>query len=147
MAVDTSTIHATAVLVGPRAALMRGPSGAGKSRLAWQLLHSALPFTRLVGDDYVHVEARAGRLLVRPAETLAGLIEMHGLGIRRLPYEPLAVAGVVVDLDASDDERLPPPAAEKVEISGVTLPRLAVAAGADALQMVLAYLRTAANGD
>ena len=38
---------------------------------------------------------------------LAGLIEVRGLGIRRLPYEPVAVVGLVVDLAAPDGERLP----------------------------------------
>jgi len=146
MAAETSTIHASAVLVGPKAALIRGPSGSGKSNLAWQLLNSPLPFTRLVGDDRVHIEARGGRLLLRPAENLAGLIEMHGLGIRRVPCEPLAVAGFIVDLAAADAERLPPEQAAQTAVSGVTLPRLAVAAGADALPIVLAFLGTAAGG-
>ena len=146
MAAGSSTIHASAVLVGPKAALIRGPSGSGKSKLAWQLLDSTLPFTRLVGDDRVYVEAQAGRLLVRPAEGLAGLIEMHGLGIRRVPYEAMAVAGFVVDLAAADAGRLPADQARQDAISGVTLPRLAVAAGADALPIVLAFLGTAAGG-
>ena len=88
---QSSTIHASAVLVGARAVLIRGPAGSGKSRLALALIQAggtgALPFTRLVGDDRVHVEAAHGRLLVRPAETLAGLIEVRGLGIRQVPFE------------------------------------------------------------
>src|SRR5262245_25653584 len=105
------TIHASAVLVGARAVLIRGPAGSGKSRLAMALLRvgtsGMLPFTRLIGDDRVHVEPAHGRLLIRPADRLAGLIEVRGLGIRRLPYEPLAVAGLVIDLAAVDSERLP----------------------------------------
>src|SRR5674476_414176 len=57
MAADTVTIHASAVLIGPKAALIRGPAGSGKSQLVWDLLQSALPFTRLVADDRAHVEA------------------------------------------------------------------------------------------
>src|ERR1700719_3482526 len=105
------SIHASAVLVGARAVLIRGPSGAGKSRLALALLRAAESgrpgFARLVSDDRSHLEAQHGRLLVRPAPELAGLIEVRGLGIRRLPYEPVAVVGLVVDLAASDAERLP----------------------------------------
>ena len=52
-----------------------------------------------------------GRLLVRPAEHFAGLIEVRGLGLRRVPFEPVAVVGLVVDLAAADAERLPQPAA------------------------------------
>ena len=140
------TIHASAVLIGAKAVLIRGPSGAGKSHLAWALLQSPLPFTRLVGDDRVHIEVRAGRLLVRPSAALAGLIEMHGHGIRRVTHEPVAVVGLVVDLAAADAERLPAAAAGRAELAGVTLPRLAVAPGGDALQMMVAYLGTSAAG-
>jgi HPr kinase/phosphorylase len=141
------TIHASAVLVGARAVLIRGPSGSGKSTLAFALVRagSTLPFARLVGDDRVHVAAAHGRLLVRPAETLQGLIEIRGLGIRRLPFEPLAVVGLVVDLDAPA-ERLPEPESTVAEVAGVTLPRLAVAPGADPLSLVYAALRTADSG-
>ncbi len=141
----SQSIHASAVLIGPKAALIRGPAGAGKSQLAWQLLQGALdgslPFSRLVADDRAHVEAVAGRLLVRPAKELAGLIEMRGLGIRRLPYEPVAAVGLVVDLAAADADRLPPREAGKTVINGVTLPRLAVAAGQPALPLVWAFLQ------
>ncbi len=141
----SATIHASAVLVGARAVLIRGPSGAGKSRLALELIMQArtghVPFARLVGDDRVHVESAGGRLLVRPAETLAGLIELRGAGIERLDYEPSAVVGLIVDLDAADAERLPDK--RKTEIEGVTLPRLAVSRGVAPLPIVLAILTSA----
>jgi HPr kinase/phosphorylase len=123
------SIHASAVLVGPHAVLLRGPSGAGKSRLALELIQAApSKFTRLVADDRVYVETAHGRLLVRPAPSLAGLIEVRGLGIIRLPYEPVAVATLVLDL-GSPTERMPGEAAVHTSIEGVKLPRLAVAAG------------------
>jgi HPr kinase/phosphorylase len=106
-----ATVHASAVLTGARAVLIRGPSAAGKSRLALALLQSAqsglLPFARLVGDDRLHLEAHHERLIARPPAALAGLIEVRGLGIRRVPYEPAAAVGMVVDLAATDTERLP----------------------------------------
>ena len=34
----SASVHASAVLVGDRAVLIRGPSGAGKSRLAFDLI-------------------------------------------------------------------------------------------------------------
>ena len=139
------------MLIGAKAALIRGPAGSGKSRLVWDLVSAAaqgaLPFARLVGDDRVHVENRAGRLLVRPAQALAGMIEIHGLGIRRVAFEPMAVIGLVVDLAATDAGRYPEPEAAKSTISGITLPRLAVAAGMGALPLVLATLRTPSAGN
>jgi HPr kinase/phosphorylase len=143
----SSTIHASAVLVGPKAVLIRGSAGAGKSRLVWELLHSALPFSRLVADDRAHVEACAGRLLVRPAPALAGLLEVRGLGIRRLPHEAVAAVALVVDLAAADADRLPAPGAETTTIEGIGLPRLRVAAGTAALPPVLAFLTTVPSGD
>ena len=139
---EAATVHASAVLVGARAVLIRGPAGAGKSRLALALLQAAdtglLRFARLIGDDRVHLEARHGRLLVRPAAALAGLIEIRGLGIRTLAHEPIAVVGLVVDLAAADAERLPSTAA--IEVSGILLPWLALAAGTDPLPSVIAAL-------
>ncbi len=56
----TETVHASAVLTGAHAVLIRGPSGSGKSHLALSLLEAAqshlLPFARLVGDDRVHLD-------------------------------------------------------------------------------------------
>ncbi len=139
----SATIHASAVLVGARAVLIRGPSGSGKSRLALELIAAArggpLRFARLVGDDRVHVEAAHDRLVVRPAAALAGLIELRGVGIRKLPYEPSAVVGLVVDL-AAQPERLPQTAQQSTELEGIALARLAVAAHEPALPAVLALL-------
>jgi len=141
-----STIHASAVLVGAKAALIRGPAGSGKSQLVWQLIEAAtqdtLPFARLVADDRAHIQTCGGRLVVRPSAELAGLIEIRGLGVRRLPHESMAVLGLVVDLAAADGERLPGAEAGKTSIDGVVLPRLAIAPGQPALIPVLAYLRT-----
>ena len=145
----TPTVHASAVLVGARAVLIRGPSGSGKSRLAIALLQAAetgtLSFARLIGDDRVHVEAAHGRLLVRPATELVGQIEVRGLGIRRVPYEPVGVVGLVVELEAVS-ERLPAPNQQEVDVAGIRLPRLAVAAGADPLPLLLAHFWTSPSG-
>jgi HPr kinase/phosphorylase len=149
MAASATTVHASAVLVGARAVLIRGPSGSGKSRLAFELLEAAgsrpAQFARLVADDRAHLEAANGRLLVRPAAALAGLIEVRGVGLLRLPHEPIAVVGLVVDLAAADAKRLPDADRRITEIDGVELPRLAVAAGTAALPGVLALLNSSQN--
>jgi serine kinase of HPr protein (carbohydrate metabolism regulator) len=141
---EAQTIHASAVLVGRRAVLIQGASGSGKSQLALRLLHAAsqnlIPFARLVADDRAHVEAAHGRLLVRPAAALAGLIEVRGLGIRRVACEHVAVVGILVELGAHDAERLPTRSRTQAVLAGIGLPRLAVAAGVDPLPTVLAYL-------
>lgn len=145
---QTTTVHASAVLAGASAVLIRGPAGAGKSRLALALIQAAesgaIGFARLVGDDRIGLEPAHGRLLVRPAPSLAGLIEVRGLGIRRLDHEPVAVVGLVVDLAAPEAERLPQTSVQQVTVEGIKLPRLVIAPGADPLPVVLASLLTAA---
>lgn len=144
MAPPAATVHASAVLVGRRAVLIRGPSGSGKSRLALALIEmgrtGAFAFARLVADDRVLLSARHGRLVARPPATLAGLIEVRGLGLMRLAHEPSAVVGLIVDLAAADAERLPEPAARQADIEGIALPRLAVASADAALPTVRAYM-------
>jgi serine kinase of HPr protein (carbohydrate metabolism regulator) len=148
---QSPTIHASAVLLAARAVLIRGPAGSGKSRLALSLIHAAaqgfVTFARLVADDRAHVEPAHGRLLVRPADALAGLIEVRGLGIRRLPFEPVAVVGLLVDLAVAEAGRLPDGARQRGEIAGITLPRLIVATDTDPLPIVLAHLKTIAGPD
>ena len=143
------TIHASAVLVGARAVLIRGPSGAGKSLLALQLIEAGaagqLRLVRLIGDDRVRLSGAAGRLVVRPAPELAGLIELRGVGILRLGHEPAGVVGLVVDLAAADAERLPERSA--IALDGVEVRRLAVPRDKAALPAVLALMGPFAAGE
>ena len=145
----TATLHASAVLIGSRAALIRGPAGSGKSHLALALIGAAatgrIRFARLVADDRVELTVSHGRLLVSPPAALAGLIEVRGLGVRRVAFEAVAVASLVVDLAAVDGERIPAASAQVTDIGGIALPRLPVAAGADALAIVLATLNSEAT--
>jgi hypothetical protein len=85
-------------------------------------------------------------LLVRPAVTLAGLIEVRGLGLRRLPYEPLAAVGLVIDLADDTAARLPEPTEQETVIAGIRLLRLAVAPQGDAPALVLAFLQSRPGG-
>jgi len=143
------SVHATAVLVGNRAVLIRGPSGAGKSRLAFDLILAGragqIPEAVLVGDDRVHLDTRDGQLVVRPVPQLAGLIEIRGLGIRRCAFAKEAIVGLVIDLSAEDAERLPAPETLQTCISGVQLPRIPVGAGYPPLPLVVAALTTTAG--
>ena len=110
---DGASVHASAVLVGDRAVLIRGPSGAGKSRLAFDLILAGrsgqLPAAVLVGDDRVHLDTVAEQLWVRPARELAGLDRDQGPRHSPLRLRERGVVGLVVDLAAGDAERLPRP--------------------------------------
>jgi serine kinase of HPr protein (carbohydrate metabolism regulator) len=140
------TIHGSAVLVGDRAVLIRGPSGAGKSRLAFDLILAGrggqIPTATLIGDDRLRLEPVRDRLLVRPHPELEGLLEIRGLGIRRLAFAAQAPVGLVIDLDATDAERLPPPKSLRTTLFGVELARIPVAAAFSPLPATLAALTT-----
>ena len=61
MAGDVPTEHASAVLAGARAVLIRGPAGSGKSKLALALIDAAqtglLTFARLGVEDEIGRES------------------------------------------------------------------------------------------
>ena len=141
-----ASVHASAVCVGEQAILIRGASGAGKSRLALDLILAgrtgAIAATKLIGDDRVRLDTRNGRVWVRSVPELEGMIEIRGLGIRRCDFTPTAQVTLVVDLAASDAERLPPPERLRTLISGIELPRIPVAAGDNPLPLVLGFLST-----
>ena len=103
-----------------RGALIEGPSGAGKSDLALRALAHGF---RLVADDRVLAFAAGGRLYGKAPETLAGLIEVRGLGVvaseAALPFcEVAVIIRCVVAPEAV--ERLPEPRTET--IAGMTVP-------------------------
>jgi HPr kinase/phosphorylase len=143
------SVHASAVKVGGHAVLIRGPSGAGKSRLAFDLILAGrsgqLPPAVLVADDRVRLDTAGGQLWARAIPELAGLIEIFGLGIRRCDFVNEAPVGLVVDLAAADAERLPSPESLKVDLSGVMLPRIPVAAGQNPLPLIVAALTTSVS--
>ena len=140
----SASIHASAVLAGNRAVLIRGPSGSGKSRLAFDraLAGGYLPPTTLIGDDRVRLTVNGGTLTVRGVAELAGKIEIRGLGIRSVNYAADGPIGLVVDLNAADAARLPPPESLKTTLEGLELPRIPVGADFNALPLVLAFLTT-----
>jgi HPr kinase/phosphorylase len=146
MKAPDASVHASAVRIGNRAVLIRGPSGSGKSRLAFDLILAGrsghIPESLLIGDDRVHLEEASGQLVVRAVRELAGLIEIRGLGIRRLDFAEAAIVGLVVDLSAADAERLPPAEALQTRILGVQIPRSPVAKGYAPLPLVVAELTT-----
>jgi serine kinase of HPr protein (carbohydrate metabolism regulator) len=114
-------VHASCVQLHGVGVLLLGPSGSGKSDLALQLIDAG---ARLVADDQVAIERRAGRLFGSPAAALAGLLEVRGLGIVRLPCCAAAELGLAVELDlAGACDRLPDPATN-YPLLGLTLPCL-----------------------
>ncbi len=124
-----NTIHATTIVIGAAAILLRGASGTGKSSLGLELIRSARlqhRFARLVADDRTMLSVRAGLLVARPVPSIAGYIERRGLGLTPEPHLDAAIVGLVVDCLGKPPERMPEAEALTVKLEGVLLPRLAV---------------------
>lgn len=115
-----ATLHATAVSVAGRAVLLTGASGAGKSDLALRLIDRGAV---LVADDRTVLAARNGRLFASPPATIAGRIEVRGIGIVTLPHAADVPVALVVDLDAAP-ERLPE--ARVRTLNGIDIPLIAL---------------------
>jgi serine kinase of HPr protein (carbohydrate metabolism regulator) len=127
---DATMIHASALLVGAVAVVVRGSSGAGKSALVLDLLAVLAGedrFARLIGDDRVTIEARNGRVVVRHAPSIAGLIEHRGHGIVQADFEPAGIVGLIVDLVEGEPGRLPDVMDQSVDLCGVSVRRIEIA--------------------
>jgi HPr kinase/phosphorylase len=120
---DRLLVHATAVAIKGRALLLRGPSGSGKSDLALRLIDAG---ARLVADDQSELWRRGDSVIVRAPATIAGLLEVRGVGLFRLDALAEAPLALIVDLVPPDAvERLP--ARQTATILGVVLPLIAAA--------------------
>lgn len=96
MSNDTAKqVHATCVSLYGAGLIIRGPSGAGKSDLALRLIDRG---ARLVADDRVDLLVSDNGVIARAPETLAGLLEVRGLGILRVPVLEATVVRLVVKL-------------------------------------------------
>jgi serine kinase of HPr protein (carbohydrate metabolism regulator) len=114
------TLHATAVALGGRAVLLTGPSGAGKSDLALRLIDRG---AELVADDYTMLVHDGADLVAGSPATIAGRMEVRGLGIVDRPYRRVAPVALVVAL-GQEGERMPEP--RWIELAGVTLPEIVI---------------------
>ena len=118
---SAESVHATTVAIDGRAVMINGPSGSGKSDLALRLIDRG--FT-LVSDDQTLVRREGERLIASAPPTIAGKIEVRGIGIldvHRVSDVPVAL---LVEL-TSDIQRLPDDARER-PILGVPLPLVSI---------------------
>jgi HPr kinase/phosphorylase len=94
-------IHASCAARDGAGVIVTGPAGSGKSDLVLRLLDRGF---ELVADDRVDIVNG----IARPPPPLAGLIEVRGLGVPRLPYRTEAALALAVELVGSV-ARLPVP--------------------------------------
>ena len=136
---DTSLEHASAVAIDGRAVLIYGASGSGKSDLALRLIERG---ARLIADDRTVLRRDGQILLASPPETIAGMIEVRGIGVVGAPgaatvHDAFPVA-LALHLVGAPDEvvRMPDPASR--EILGVAVPEVTLWGFAAAATAVVA---------
>ncbi|MCI4588579.1 HPr kinase/phosphatase C-terminal domain-containing protein [Sphingobium sp. BYY-5] len=121
-ALSSETLHATSVAIGGRAVLLSGPSGSGKSDLALRLIDRG---GILVSDDYTLVQRIDGRLFATSPATIAGKMEVRGLGIVDLPAMENAPVALLADLFDKVD-RMPLDPLHRA-IAGIQVPVVKIA--------------------
>ena len=127
---EEALIHGTCLALGSAGVLLLGSPGSGKSDLALRLidqpgdgLSGETRAARLVADDQVAIRRAGSTLIATAPAALAGLLEIRGLGLARLPALPEVVLRLAVRLTpAAEIERLPDLARARMDILGVGLP-------------------------
>jgi serine kinase of HPr protein (carbohydrate metabolism regulator) len=120
---SSETIHASCVAIGGRAVLIEGRSGEGKSDLALRLIDRGAV---LVSDDQTICQRKGTGLIAGPPPTIAGKIEVRGVGIIEMPFvEAVPIDLLIVILDAPP--RFPEDARTR-RVAGINVPVLALAA-------------------
>ena len=112
------TVHGTTVAIDDTGILLRGPPGSGKSDLALRLIDEG---ATLVADDRTHLSLRGDDVVARAPETIAGKLEVRGIGIVRTDARSEVRLALAVDLK-TDFERLPTP--QTMDLLGVSIPLL-----------------------
>ena len=116
---SSETVHASCVAIGGRAVLIGGRSGSGKSDLALRLIDRG---ARLVSDDYTLIRRTGSGLLAAAPETIAGKIEVRGIGI--LLFEPERDVPVALFVDLDQVPQRMPQTAETRIVAGVAVPMI-----------------------
>ena len=118
---SAETVHASTVALDGRAVVISGPSGSGKSDLALRLLDRG--FT-LVSDDQTIVRKDGGRLVASAPPTIAGKLEIRGIGIVEVERVDNMPVAMLVEL-TSDIQRIPDDNRER-PLLGVKLPLISI---------------------
>ena len=126
----TVTLHASCVAFGYRGVVIIGKSGSGKSSLALELIGLG---GALIADDRTVITPSTEKLIATCPPTIRGKIEARGIGILIADTLPNCHVHLVVDMDQTEPERIPPP--RTITLSGIEVETLF---GKDTLNLAIA---------
>ena len=120
--IDHVLIHATCVAINGKGILLLGKSGSGKSDLALRLcdqnghgIASVAKMASLVADDQVILRLMESKVMASAPASIAGKLEIRGLGIVLMPYLSEVQIKLIACLsNLINIERLPAPEATPV---------------------------------
>jgi HPr kinase/phosphorylase len=129
-------IHATCVAIDGHGVLIKGSSGSGKSSLALQLMAFG---AALISDDRTQLSVGSQGLTVTAPSSLAGLIEVRGIGVLNADTQDFVRVCCVIDMDIIETARIP--VERKITILGVECALLHKVEGLHFAAGVLQYVR------
>jgi serine kinase of HPr protein (carbohydrate metabolism regulator) len=116
--ISSEMLHATTVAIDGQAVVIEGRSGAGKSDLALRLIDRGAV---LVADDQTLLVRQGDRVIARCPDTIAGQLEVRGIGIVTLPHATDVPVALIVRL-GDEDQRMPERRTRRV--AGVVVPEV-----------------------
>jgi serine kinase of HPr protein (carbohydrate metabolism regulator) len=121
--ISAETLHCSTVAKNGRAILIAGPSGSGKSDLTLRLLDRGF---MLVSDDQTVIKKDGNRLMASAPPTIAGKLEIRGIGIVDIERVDNVRVALIVEL-TGEFARMPDDSRER-PILGVKLPLVSLEA-------------------
>lgn len=119
---SAETLHCSTVAKDGRAVLITGPSGSGKSDLTLRLIDRGYD---LVSDDQTVIKKDGERIIASAPPTIAGKLEVRGIGIVEMERVDSAPVALIVELTSSEIQRLPDDSRER-PLLGIKVPLVSV---------------------
>lgn len=115
-------VHGSSVFYKNKGIMFIGPSGSGKSDICLRLIMSK--GAMLIADDRTDLYVKNNYIYASCPETIKGLLEIRGIGIKNFDYILDKKIDLVVELvkDIKEIERLPKPAF--YEFEGIMIPKI-----------------------
>jgi HPr kinase/phosphorylase len=139
---SSPSLHATCIVIEEKGILIIGPSGIGKSTLARSLISAAQKeglFARLIADDRVYVTPHQGHLVASCPPAILGKMEINGMGIVQMQYEPSALIKLVIQMDETKNARMLEKDDRRISIKGLSIQSIKFSQGSTFFNDIMLY--------